>query len=89
MKTQKQHQELALRDQIGFAGFVDQLGHFAHGAMDRQVLQLHVDRQAEQQAEDAEEQADRQQLVAVHAEKVDGRQIGQLQAGFAAGVSLG
>ena len=78
-------QELALGDQVGLAGLVDQLGDLEHRLVDRHVLELHVNRQAEQQAEDAEEQADREQLVAVHAEKADRRQIGQLQAGFAAG----
>jgi hypothetical protein len=37
--------------------------------MNRQVLQLHIDRQAEQQAADAEEQSDHQKGMSVHAEK--------------------
>ena len=79
------HQELALRDQVGLAGFVDQVGDVAHGLVDRHVLELQADRQAEDQAEGAEDEADGQQLVAVHAEKADRRQIGELQVGFAAG----
>ena len=51
--------------------------------MNRQVLQLHIDRQAEQQAADAEEQSDHQKGMSVHAEKIHGRQIRQHQVGFA------
>ncbi len=52
-------------------------------AMNRQVLQLHIDHQAEQQAADAEQQSDRQKGMSVHAEKIHGRQIRQHQVGFA------
>ncbi len=83
------HQEFALSDQIGFAGFVDQVGNVAHGFMDRHFLELKADRQPEQQAEGAEDQADGQQLVAVHAEKADGREIRKLQVGFAPGSLAG
>ncbi len=78
--------ELALRHQIGFAGLIDQLGNVAHRAMNRQVLQLHIDRQAEQQAADAEQQSDRQKVMPVQAEeicKAHARQIRQDQVGFA------
>ena len=51
--------------------------------MNRQVLQLHIDRQAEQQAADAEQQSDHQKGMSVHAEKIHGRQIRQYQVGFA------
>jgi hypothetical protein len=51
--------------------------------MDRRVLQLHIDGQAEQQAADAEEQSDHQQGMSVHAEETHGRQIRQHQVGFA------
>jgi hypothetical protein len=50
---------------MNFARLIDQLGDFAHGAMNRQVLQLHIDRQAEQQAADAEQQSDHQQSMPV------------------------
>ena len=75
----EQKNELALRHQIGFARLIDQLGDFAHRAMNRQVLQLHIDRQAEQQAAHAEQQSDHQQRVPIHAEKIHGRQIRQHQ----------
>ena len=39
-------EELALRDEVGFAGFVDQLGDFAHGAVHRQVFQARINGQA-------------------------------------------
>ena len=80
----EQHDELALRDQIGFAGFIDQLGHFAHRFMNRQVLQLHEDRQSKDQAGDAEEQSDHQQSGSAEAEMIHRRKVRQLQAGFAA-----
>ena len=54
--------------------------------MNRQVLQLHKDHQAEQQAGDAEEQSDRQKVMPVQAEEIHethGPQIRQHQAGFA------
>ena len=53
--------------------------------MNRQVLQLHVNRQAEQQAADAEQQSDRQKVMSVQAAKmreIHGPQIRKLQAGF-------
>ena len=40
--------ELALRDQVGLAGLVDQLRDLAHRPVHRQVLQLVEDDQAEQ-----------------------------------------
>ncbi len=82
----EQKDELALRDQIGFAGLIDQFGNFEHGAMDRQVLQLHIDGEAEQEAAGAEEQADHQKGVSVEAAKVgetDAFQVRQDQIGFA------
>ena len=82
-ESPEQKNELALRHQIRFARLIDQFGDFAHRAMNRQVLQLHIDRQAEQQAADAEQQSDHQKGMSVHAEKIHGRQIRQHQVGFA------
>ena len=79
------HQELALRDHVGLAGLVDQLGDLAHGAMDRQVLELHVNGEAEEQSEAAEQDSNQQDVVSVHAQEADRGEIGNLQAGFAAG----
>ena len=55
--------------------------------MDRQVLQVGVDRQAKQQSEDAEQNADQQQVVSVDGamEKADAAQVGKLECSFAAG----
>ena len=61
----QQHQELALRDQIGLAGLVNQFGDLAHGAMHGQVLQLHVNRQAEAEPESAKQKADQQEPMAI------------------------
>ena len=70
MNTHRKHQEFALRDQIGLAGFVDQLGDFPHRAVHRQILQLHENGHAKQQTEDADENAEQQQCVAVNAEEL-------------------
>ena len=78
--------ELALRDQVGFAGFIDQLGNFTHRAMNRQVLELHVDHQAKEQAKRAEDQSNGKQLGAVDAiQERNLAQVRQLQIGFTAG----
>ena len=73
----QQHQELALGDQIGLAGFVNQFRNFAHGTMHGQVLQPHEDDHAKAEAEDAEQQPNRQQTMAVHAEERDRRKVRQ------------
>src|SRR5689334_11056831 len=57
----KYQDELALRDQIGLAGLIDQLRDFTHGAMHGRILQLHIDDQPEQATQSAEDQADFQQ----------------------------
>ena len=81
-------QEFALRDEIGFAGFVNQLGNFPHGAVHRQIFQTAVNGQPEDQPEDAKQNPDRQQLVAVHPKESDLRKVGKLQARLAAWVFL-
>ena len=60
-------QEFALREQIGLAGFVDQLGDFEHRLVHRQIAQVRVHRQAEDQAEHGYAQADHQESRAAHA----------------------
>src|SRR6185369_9015291 len=59
--------ELTLRRQVRLAGGVDQLGNLAHGAVHRQFLEIHVNRQAETEAENADSDAKQQQIVAVNA----------------------
>ncbi len=85
----EQHQELALGEEVGFAGFVDELGNVEHRAMHGQIFQSAVDDQAESQAENAEENAEEQQFVAVDAEKRNGGEIRKLEGGFAAGFFRG
>ena len=80
----EEHQEFALRYEIGFAGFVDELGDFLHGAMDGEILEATIDGEAEEQAEDADEQAEEEELVAVDAEKRNFGEVGKLEIGFAA-----
>ena len=43
----QQEEKLALCNQVGLAGLIDQLGNLAHGAMHRQVLQPRVNHQTE------------------------------------------
>src|SRR5713101_3793300 len=84
-KRPQKQQKLSLRHEIRFASLVDQLGNFAHGAMDRQVLQLRIDRQTETQSENAEQDSNRKQKMPVPAaEESDTAEIGQLEVGFAA-----
>ena len=85
MKTQQQHQKFALRDEIRLAGLVDQLGDIAHRLVHGQILESRVDRQAEEQTEDANENAPEEKLVAVDAAgELNGGKIGKLEAGLAA-----
>ena len=77
-------QEFALGDQIGLAGLVNQLGNLEHGTMHRHLPQAGIDDEAETQTEDAEQNANHQQAMAVDAEEENLREIGKLQAGFAA-----
>ncbi len=57
--------------EVGLAGLVDQLGDLAHRPVDRQVLELHVDHQAEEQAEHADDEAAQEQVAPGHAEEGD------------------
>ncbi len=81
----QQHQEFALRDQVGFAGLVNQLGDFPHRAVYRQILQPRINRQAKNQPENAEKNSEEQQLVSVDSvQESHRRQVRQLQIRFAA-----
>ena len=84
----QEKQKFALREEVGFAGLVNQLGHFAHGAVHRQVLQAAINGKSKDQSEDAKQNPNRQQLVPVHPKKRDLRKVGQFQARLAAGVFL-
>src|SRR5690349_6429687 len=88
-KDPKHCKKLALRDQIGLAGLIDQLGDLAHRAVDRQILQLKIDRKSEQETEDAEDESDQQQRVAVHAEEIDSGEIRKTKTRFATGILAG
>ena len=59
--------------------------------MHRQVLEAHIDDHAEGEAEEAKQDADEKQFVAVDGsvEEGDGREIGKFERGFAAGFGLG
>src|SRR5205823_9793505 len=75
----EQQKEFALRLEIGFASFVNELGDVAHGLVDRQMFQARVNGESEGQAEQAEENPEKQEFVAVHAEEGDLGKVGQLQ----------
>ncbi len=76
--------EAALGDEIGLARLVNQLGHFEHRRVHRQILELHVRGQAEEQAERAHQQPPHQQLAAVDAPEFRARHVGQHQVHLAA-----
>ena len=89
MKHLEQNQELALREQVRLAGFVDQLGNFAHASMHRHVAQANENDEAEDHAQRADQQAAQQQIVAVDAaQKVGDAQIGQVEIGLSAALFL-
>ena len=79
------HQELALLDQVGLAGLVDQLRDLPHRLVDGHVLQLRVDHQPEAKAQRGDHEADHEQRAPVGAfEEGHGAEIGQLKVGLAA-----
>ena len=90
-ESPQQQDEFALGDEIGFAGLVDEFGDFAHGAMNRQVLEAHVDDHAEAKPEDTEENADHQQAMAVDGavQKADRGKVREFKRGFASGFGSG
>ena len=54
--------------------------------MDREILEATVDGEAEDESEDTEQQAEEEELVAVDTKKLDLREVGQFEIGFAAGL---
>ena len=84
----QEKQELALREEVRFAGLVNQLGNFAHRAVHRQVFQTAINGQSEDQSEDAKQNPERQQLVPVDPKERDLREVGKFQARLASGVFL-
>ncbi len=83
------HEELALRGQVGLAGFVNQLGDFAHAGVDRHVAQTDENHEPENQAQRADQQATEQQIVTVDAAQKRGdAQIGKVKIGLSASLFL-
>ena len=61
-----QHEnELTLGDQVGLTRLVDQLRDLAHCPVHGQVLQVGVDGETKEQAEDADSQAKQKQRVSI------------------------
>ncbi len=79
------HDEAPLRDEVGLAGLVDQLGDFAHRAVDGQVLELRVNPHPEAEAERADDDAEHEEGAPVDAEELDRAEVGQHEVGLAAG----
>src|SRR2546429_9099181 len=75
----QEKKEVALRGEIGFAGFVDEFGNVAHGFVDGEIFQAGVNHESESQPEQTEEDAEEQKFVAVHAVEADLRKVGELQ----------
>ena len=74
-KNFEQQYEFALGDEVSFASFIDELGDFAHRAVYGEILQAHINREAENQAKDAEHNSEEQKLMAIHAKKLHLREI--------------
>jgi hypothetical protein len=83
----EEQDELALRNQVGLAGLVDQLRDVEHRLVDGQVLQLREDRHAERESQDTHDQAGHQERAAVDAMEVDRAEIRKNEVGFAACVT--
>jgi hypothetical protein len=75
-------QELTLGDQVRFAGLVDQLRDLPHRRVHRQTLELAEDHDPEEEPEHADDQADHQEIAAVHASDRDRAEIGNLEIRF-------
>ncbi len=84
-KNPEQEKELALRREIGFAGFVNQFGDIAHRFVNRQVFQPRINHQPERETKQTEKNAEEQESMTIRAEKFHLREVGELQTGFAAG----
>src|SRR5881275_232127 len=84
-KHPQDHQEFSLREEISFAGFVNQFGDVAHGLVNGQVFQARINSQPKAQSKDADDDAEEQKLMAVDSEKRDLGKVGELKAGFATG----
>ena len=81
----EEEQESALPEEIRLAGFVDQLGDLPHGAMHREIAQLHVTGDAEHKSERANDEAPEEQAASSHSEEGRRVQIRQDQRGLTAG----
>jgi hypothetical protein len=84
----EQHQELALREQIGLTGLVDELRHLAHRLVHRESLELAVDHQAEEQPERADHEPREQERMTrdPRREELYRVEVGNLETSFAAAV---
>jgi hypothetical protein len=60
-------EELALLDEVGLAGLVDQLGDLAHRLVDRHLPDLGVRDEPEEEPERADREAEEEELVPVQA----------------------
>src|SRR4029077_17966154 len=73
----EQEDEFSLSNQVRLARLVNQLGDFVHRSMHGKIFQALINGSAKGQAENAEEDAEEEQFVAVHAEKIHLREIGK------------
>ena len=71
-------QQLALGEEVGFAGFVDAVRNLGHALMHRQRLGLQVLPDAEQGADGADDDAEHHQRVARHAAQAGELHLGQV-----------
>ena len=77
-------QELALRQQVGLAGLVDQLGDLAHGRVDGEIAKPGIHHEAEDEAERGDAHTEHQERAPSNPEERHCGEVGQHQACFAA-----
>ena len=71
--------ELPLGDQVGLAGFVDELRDLEHRPVDRELADLHVLDESEDHPANADDQSKQEQIVTGHPEEVHRAEVGDLQ----------
>ena len=81
----EQQDELALGDQVGLAGLVDQLRDLAHRAVHGHVLELVVGHDPEHETQNAHHQPAEEERVTVGPQEGLRREVGDDQVRFARG----
>jgi hypothetical protein len=79
-----------LREEVGFARLVNELGHFAHRLVDRRIFELRIDDKPEDDPEHRNDQAEHQEMARRYAEERQGVDLaGNDERVFASAVESG